>query len=61
MQAHELTPEWLSGDDGMREPFWVEKPEGLGMTMPHGEMTIGEVAQTVGELTVLLLVGCVES
>ncbi|KAL8276087.1 hypothetical protein RQP46_011502 [Phenoliferia psychrophenolica] len=43
-----LTPEWLRSDEGMQEPFWVDSPEGLGMTMPPGDLTIAQVAEIVG-------------
>lgn len=49
MPVEQLTDEWLAGPQGMQEPFWVEKPEGLGMKMPHGDMTVGEVAEVVGQ------------
>ncbi|GAA5824383.1 hypothetical protein JCM11251_000399 [Rhodosporidiobolus azoricus] len=55
---------WLFGDgqggggEGFREPFVVEKPEGLGMKMPDGRITVRDVARLVGEKTPLEVIDC---
>lgn len=48
MRADELTDEWLMGDEGLVEPFWVRRPEGLGMKMPRSDISIEEIARIVG-------------
>lgn len=48
MKADELTDEWLFGDEGMREPFWIREPDGLEMRMPNRSISIKDIAQVVG-------------
>lgn len=43
--------EWIYGEEGMLEPFVVETPEGLGMSMPKRDITVGEIAELIGELS----------
>ncbi|KAK4695214.1 hypothetical protein P7C70_g8595, partial [Phenoliferia sp. Uapishka_3] len=50
-RVEELSGEWLRGEMGMVEPFWIERPEGLGMKMPDREMSVTEVARIVGPET----------
>ncbi|KAI5481779.1 PHD finger protein 8 [Pseudohyphozyma bogoriensis] len=53
VKADSLTQEWLWSDEAMREPFFIEKPEGLGMKMPPNDMSIQAIAQEVGPNTPL--------
>ncbi|KZS99328.1 JmjC domain-containing histone demethylation protein 1 [Sistotremastrum niveocremeum HHB9708] len=47
-----LTMDWLhSNDTALREPVVIEKPEGLGMSMPPDEFEVKDVAEIVGENT----------
>ncbi|GAA6059125.1 hypothetical protein JCM10212_003872 [Sporobolomyces blumeae] len=49
----DITDEWVYGDEGMKEPFVVEVPEGLGMRMPRSDITVAEIAQLIGPETPL--------
>lgn len=49
MKAEELTDEWIWGEESFHEPFLVEEPSGLGMTMPPSDMGIQQIAKAVGE------------
>jgi len=42
--------DWVYGENGMLEPFVVEKPEGLGMSMPRRDISVGEIAELIGAL-----------
>ncbi|BGP17296.1 JmjC domain-containing histone demethylation protein 1 [Rhodosporidiobolus nylandii] len=53
MRAEELTDEWVYGEEGFKEPFVVEEPEGLGMKMPPTTTTVRDVAELVGPETPL--------
>ncbi|KAM0748242.1 Clavaminate synthase-like protein, partial [Meredithblackwellia eburnea MCA 4105] len=48
MKAEDVNRQWVLGEEGMREPFWVREPEGLGMKMPDKDMSIGAVSEAVG-------------
>ncbi|GAA5994805.1 hypothetical protein JCM5350_001883 [Sporobolomyces pararoseus] len=57
-KPEELTMEWIYGEEGMLEPFVVETPEGLGMSMPKREITVGEIAELIGPQTPLEVIDC---
>lgn len=58
MRGSEVDLEWLdSNPNAMREPFIVEKPEGLGMKMPDGDFSVDTVADVVGEDTPVEVIG----
>ena len=58
MRGSEVGLEWLdSNPNAMREPFVVEKPEGLGMKMPDGDFSVDSVADAVGEDTPVEVIG----
>ena len=58
MQGSEVGLEWLESDpNAMREPFVIEKPEGLGMKMPDGDFSVDTVADVVGEDTPVEVIG----
>ncbi|GAA5935515.1 [Histone H3]-lysine-36 demethylase [Sporobolomyces koalae] len=56
--AQDLTLEWVYGREGMTEPFVVERPEGLGMSMPRRDITVGEIAELIGPQTSLEVIDC---
>lgn len=50
MAGSELTLEWAdSNPEALLEPILIESPEGLGMTMPSPDITVREIARTIGE------------
>lgn len=49
MKVEEITDEWIWSEESFLEPFLIEQPEGLGMTMPPSDMGIQEIAKVVGE------------
>lgn len=54
----DLTLEWLESDDSaLREPVVIEKPDGLGMKMPHKNFTVSDVATLIGEDTMVEVMG----
>ncbi|GAA5871428.1 hypothetical protein JCM16303_000751 [Sporobolomyces ruberrimus] len=57
-KAEELTMEWIYGEEGMLEPFVVETPEGLGMSMPKRDISVGEIAELIGTQTPLEVIDC---
>ncbi|GAA5909279.1 [Histone H3]-lysine-36 demethylase [Sporobolomyces salmoneus] len=54
----DLTLDWIYGEEGMLEPFVVESPEGLGMSMPRRDITVGEIAELIGSQTPLEVIDC---
>ncbi|GAA6040064.1 hypothetical protein JCM8097_004762 [Rhodosporidiobolus ruineniae] len=58
MKASEITDEWVYRENGMTEPFVVPDPEGLGMKMPEGGITVRDVAELVGPETPLEVIDC---
>ncbi|GAA6024700.1 hypothetical protein JCM10207_009224 [Rhodosporidiobolus poonsookiae] len=58
MRSEEITDEWVYGDGGMEVPFVVRRPEGLGMTMPEGGISVKEVAELVGRDHPLEVIDC---
>ena len=49
MSGSDLTLEWLNTDPkAMTEPIIIEQPDGLGMRMPPGDITVSEIAEIVG-------------
>lgn len=58
MNGSEVGLEWLESDaNAMREPFVVEKPEGLGMKMPDEAFSVDDVAELVGTDTPVEVIG----
>lgn len=58
MKGSAVGLEWLENDDSaMREPFVVETPEGLGMKMPDEGFSVDDVAEIVGEDTLVEVIG----
>jgi len=58
MKGSEVTVEWLEHDpEALREPILIEKPDGLGMRMPHPEFTVADVAEAVGSDTPVEVIG----
>ncbi|GAA5971134.1 hypothetical protein JCM3765_004702 [Sporobolomyces pararoseus] len=57
-KPEELTMEWIYGEEGMLEPFVVETPDGLGMSMPKRDITVGEIAELIGPQTPLEVIDC---
>ncbi|KAH9079132.1 JmjC domain-containing histone demethylation protein 1 [Lactarius deliciosus] len=54
MTGSELTQDWLDSDPtAMMEPVIIEEPDGLGMTMPSSNLTVSEIAATLGHDTPL--------
>ena len=50
--------DWLEqDDDALQEPIVIERPEGLGMTMPPNTLSVEDVAQMVGEETPVEVIG----
>ncbi|GAA99737.1 uncharacterized protein L969DRAFT_89590 [Mixia osmundae IAM 14324] len=44
-----LTLDWLYKDpEAMKQPVIIERPDGLGMTMPESDMTVSDIARLVG-------------
>jgi hypothetical protein len=50
MHGSQVGLEWLNGDENaMREPIIIESAEGLGMKMPNSNITIRNIAESIGE------------
>ena len=50
--------EWLEqDDDALREPIVIENPEGLGMSMPPNTLSVGDVAEYIGDGTPVEVIG----
>jgi hypothetical protein len=61
MKGHELTIEWLDGDDtALKAPIVIEEPEDLGMKMPDSDFTVNDVAAIVGDDTPVEVIGVVQ-
>ena len=50
LKGSELTLDWADSDpEALLEPILIEAPEGLGMTMPSPDITVRDIARTIGE------------
>jgi hypothetical protein len=50
MRGSQVGLEWLNSDDNaLREPIVIESAEGLGMKMPKSNITIRNIAESIGE------------
>jgi len=62
MKGEDVNLRWLEEDEhAMTEPIIVEKPDGLGMTMPSSSFTADDVASELGEHTSLEVMGLFQS
>ena len=62
MRGEELTVDWLLNDPtAMTEPIIIDSADGLDMTVPPKEMTIPDVARTVGVDTPVEVIGTASS
>lgn len=58
MEGNVVGLSWLEEDeDAMTEPIVIEKPEGLGMHMPPEDFGVEDVAEVVGEDTLIEVIG----
>jgi F-box/leucine-rich repeat protein 10/11 len=58
MKGEEVCLAWIERDPhAMEEPIVIETPEGLGMKMPHEELTVAGVADILGEETPTDVIG----
>ncbi|PIA18176.1 Clavaminate synthase-like protein, partial [Coemansia reversa NRRL 1564] len=48
--GHTVTAEWLRNRDS-NDPFLIEKPQGLGLTMPGSATTVSEIVELIGRDT----------
>ncbi|KAG6901498.1 hypothetical protein C0995_011093 [Termitomyces sp. Mi166 len=52
LEGSQVRLEWLEEDQtAMTEPIVIERPDGLGMTMPPTDFTVDDVVELVGEDT----------
>lgn len=58
MKGSDVSTEWLNSDPtAMTEPIIIEEPDGLGMEMPDSELTVSEIADTLGKDTPVEVIG----
>lgn len=49
MHGDQLNQDWLDNDStSMKEPVIVEQPDGLGLEMPAKDLTVAEIADSLG-------------
>lgn len=62
MKGHELSLEWVNTNDlALSEPVVIEEPDGLGMEMPHDDLTVSDIADLVGRDTPVEVMGTILS
>lgn len=60
MKGEDVCLAWLEQDPhAMEEPIVVETPEGLGMKMPHEELSIADISEILGEATSIEVIGLI--
>jgi hypothetical protein len=57
MTGKEMNEAWLWGEESLREPVVIQDEEGLGMTMPSRDITVGQVSEAVGPTTPIEVIG----
>lgn len=58
MEGAEVNLEWIETDpSALKEPIVVEQSDGLGMRMPENDLTVGDIADTLGADTPVEVIG----
>ena len=58
MKGEDVCLAWLEQDPhAMEEPIVIETPEGLGMKMPPGELSVADISEILGEATPIEVIG----